>query len=506
MQVRQRLRLNVALSIAALAALVLVLAFAVYRVSRAVAATDMTGAIITDAFERLTLRNDYVQSGTERARVQWFSKHERIGRQLAAAAEIFRHPADQQIIGDMMADQESIGRIFSAIVNNRAKANDPARMSQLLHENEERLITQLNTTIYKVVSQARQLHESSREDLLSALRLTAGGIAFVLILVMAAAIITSWTMGRSITEGIQRLRNGAAIIGGGDLDHRIVVKGEDELAELSRAFNAMALRLRGSYHDLENEIGERKKIEEAIRELNYDLTAKNIQLETANREMESFIYSVSHDLRQPLRAIASFSQMVQKRLQGGLGEKDKHHLARVIDNAARMNNLIDDMLKLSRVSRQEIKPKQVDMTSIAETVVSAIRETPPARCADITIGAGLIAVADQGLMTAVLENLIGNAWKFTAKTEKACIAFGAVKRDKQTVFFVKDNGVGFDPEHAKDMFRPFHRLHSESEFDGTGIGLSIVERIIARHGGEVWAEGCIGKGATVFFTLPPPPC
>ncbi len=147
-----------------------------------------------------------------------------------------------------------------------------------------------------------------------------------------------------------------------------------------------------------------------------------------------------------------------------------------------------------------------DSLTFAKTVVSGIRETQPARCADITIGAGLIAVADKGLMTAVLENLIGNAWKFTAKTEKACIAFGAVKRDQQAVFFVKDNGVGFDPEHAKDMFRPFHRLHSEGEFDGTGIGLSIVERIIARHGGDVWAEGCIGKGATVFFTLPTPPC
>ena len=506
MQVRQRLQLNVAFSIAVAAVVILALAFAMYRVSRAVEATDMAGAIIADAFERLTLRNDYVQSGTERAKVQWLSKHERIGRQLAAAAEIFRDPADQQIIGDMMADQESIGRIFSAIVNNRAKANDPARMSRLSQENEERLITQLNTTIYKVVSQARQLHESSREDLLSILRLTGWGIAIALLLVMAAAIVNSWTMGRSITEGIQRLRDGAAMIGGGDLDHRIEVKGEDELAELSRAFNAMTLRLQGSYRDLENEIGERKKAEEAIRELNYDLTANNIQLQTANNEMESFIYSVSHDLRQPLRAIASFSQMVQKRLQGGLCEKDKHHLGRVIDNAAKMNNLIDDMLKLSRVSRQEIKPTQIDMSSIAETVVSGIRETQPARCADITIGAGLIAVADQGLMTAVLENLIGNAWKFTGKTEKACIAFGAVKRDKQAVFFVKDNGVGFDPEHAKDMFRPFHRLHSEGEFDGTGIGLSIVERIIARHGGDVWAEGCIGKGATVFFTLPTPLC
>ena len=504
MQVRQKLQLNIAFSVAAAALVILVLAFAMYRISRAVEATDIARAIITDAFERLTLRNDYVQSGTERAKIQWLWKHDLIKRQLAAAAKIFRDPADQEIIGKMIADQESIGRIFSAIVNNRAKANDPARMSRLLQENEERLITQLNRVIYGEVLRARQLHESSREDFVSTLRLAGWGIAIILILVMAAAIINSWTMGRSIAERIRRLGDGAAMIGGGNLDRRIEVKGEDELAELSRAFNAMTSKLRGSYDNLENEIGERKKAEGAIRELNDDLTAKNVQLETVNREMESFIYSVSHDLRQPLRAIASFSQMVQKSLQGGLCEKDKHHLARVVDNAAKMNDLIDDMLKLSRISRQEIKPTQIDMTRMAETVVSGIRETQPARRADIAIGAGLTAVADQGLMTAVLENLIGNAWKFSAKVENARIEFGAVKREKQTVYFVKDNGVGFDPEHAKDMFKPFHRLHSESEFDGTGIGLSIVERIVVRHGGEVWAEGCIGKGATVFFTLPPP--
>jgi light-regulated signal transduction histidine kinase (bacteriophytochrome) len=137
-------------------------------------------------------------------------------------------------------------------------------------------------------------------------------------------------------------------------------------------------------------------------------------------------------------------------------------------------------------------------------VVSEIREAQPTRCADITIGAGLTAVADQGLMMLVLGNLIGNAWKFTAGTENACIEFGATDRDDETVYFVRDNGVGFDPQYAKNMFKPFHRLHSESEFEGTGIGLSIVERIISRHSGQVWADGVIGKGATVFFILPHP--
>ena len=253
-------------------------------------------------------------------------------------------------------------------------------------------------------------------------------------------------------------------------------------------------RFTGSIHVARN-ITERKRMEEELRQ-------KSDHLEAANRELEAFTYSVSHDLRQPLRAIASFSQIVQKSLQGGLREKEKGYLARVIDNTSKITNIIEDLLRLSRVSRQEIKPTQIDMTRMAATVVSEIREAQPARCADITIGAGLTAVADQGLMALVLGNLIGNAWKFTARTENACIDFGATDRDDETVYFVRDNGVGFDLQYAKNMFKPFHRLHSESEFEGTGIGLSIVERIINRHSGKVWAEGGIGKGATVFFTLP----
>jgi len=249
------------------------------------------------------------------------------------------------------------------------------------------------------------------------------------------------------------------------------------------------------------DISDSKRAEEATRKLNEDLALKNSQLAETNRELESFIYSVSHDLRQPLRAIASFSQIAKKNLHEGLRGKEEGYLTRVIDSAARMSDIIEDMLKLSRVSRQAIKPEQIDMTRMAETVVSGIREAQPGRCASIKIGAGLMAVADRGLMTVVLENLIGNAWKFTARTKNPCIEFGTMERDDQTVYYVRDNGAGFDPEYAINMFKPFHRLHSESEFEGTGIGLSIVERIIGHHGGEVWAEGGIGTGATVYFTI-----
>ena len=505
MLVKQRLQLNAVFSVIAAAAVLLVILLSAYRVVRAVEASDTAERIITAAFERATLQNDYVQSGSERARVQWFSKHEEAGRLLKSAVEKFRAPADQKIVARMIADQESIGRIFPAIVQHREKTKDRVRLGVLSPETEERLVTQLNMKVYGKVLQTQKLQESSREALLSALGLAGWGIACVLILVMATGILNSWTMGRSIEEGIRRLRDGSAMIGGGNLDHRIDVQGKDEFAELSGSFNAMTAKLQLSYHDLENEIGQRMRAEETTRELNDDLAAQNARLESVNKELEAFIYSVSHDLRQPLRAIASFSQMVRKSLQNSLREKEKGYLSRVIENAAKMSDIIESMLKLSRLSRQEIVPVEIDMTRMAETIVAGIREAHPEKCVDVVIEAGLIAVADQGLMAAVLENLIGNAWKFTAGTEKARIEFGAVERDERTVYFVRDNGAGFDPEYAENMFKPFHRLHSESEFEGTGIGLSIVERIVNRHGGRVWAEGAIGGGATVFFTLPPTP-
>lgn len=501
MQVKQRLRINVALSVIAAASVLLVIVLATYRVMRAVEVSDIAGEIITDAFERLTLRNDYVQTGNERVKLQWFDKHEEIGRHLASAAEIFRGTADQMILAEMIADQESIGRIFSGIVKNREKAKDAPHADALSMASEERLLTQLNTRINGLVLHAHRLQESSREALFSTLRLAGWGIALVLILVFTLVITNSWKMGRSITERIRRLRDGAATIGTGNLDHRIDVRGDDELAELSGAFDAMSAKLQSSYRDLENEIGERKRAQETTRRLNEDLTVKNIQLMSVNQELESFIYSVSHDLRQPLRAIASFSQIVKKGLHAGLREKESGYLTRIIDNATRMSDIIESMLKLSRISRQEIKPVEIDMTRMAEEVVSEIREAQPERRAEVVIEAGLTAVADKGLMAAVLENLIGNAWKFTARKENARIEFGAIERNGHTVYYVRDNGAGFDPEYAKNLFKPFHRLHSDSEFEGTGIGLSTVSRSISRHGGEVWAEGGIGKGATVFFTL-----
>jgi len=250
-----------------------------------------------------------------------------------------------------------------------------------------------------------------------------------------------------------------------------------------------------------SDITERKRTEEEIQRLNDDLRARNEKLEFANKELESFIYSVAHDLRGPLRHIHGFADVVMKNIADKLNERDKGYLSRIHDGAEKMSRLIDDLLNLSRISRQEIQKREVNISAVAASIITALREAHPGKSVEVDIKEGLAVFADPGLIEVVLSNLIGNAWKFTRKTEHACIELGTIEQNGKIIYYVRDNGAGFNQEYAGKMFWPFHRLHSETEFEGTGIGLAIVDRIIRRHGGKVWAEGTEGKGATIYFSL-----
>jgi light-regulated signal transduction histidine kinase (bacteriophytochrome) len=184
-----------------------------------------------------------------------------------------------------------------------------------------------------------------------------------------------------------------------------------------------------------------------------------------------------------------------------LDDQAKEYLTQISKSSKKMSRLIEDLLDLSSLSRKELSRAEVDLSSLAASIVSGLRKAEPGRSVEIFIKDGLTASADQSLTEIVLSNLIDNAWKFTSKTAKAQIEFGTIEKDRRVVYYVRDNGAGFDPQFALKMFQPFHRLHSGDEYEGTGIGLSIVERIIRRHRGKVWAEGEVGKGATVYFTL-----
>ena len=251
------------------------------------------------------------------------------------------------------------------------------------------------------------------------------------------------------------------------------------------------------------DISDRKNAEQELRQQAQLLDFNNTQLEAANKELEAFSYSVSHDLRAPLRGIDGFSQALLEDYSDKLDEEGKNNLNRVRAASQRMGHLIDDMLNLSRVTRVEFRREQVDLQTVANLVVAELRKAQPGREVEFVVADGLVAEVDARLLRIVLDNLLGNAWKFTVKQAKPRVEFGCTDDDGNRTYFVRDNGCGFDMTFSGKLFGAFQRLHAMSEFPGTGIGLATVQRVIRRHGGRVWAEAAPGKGATFFFTLCP---
>jgi PAS domain S-box-containing protein len=233
------------------------------------------------------------------------------------------------------------------------------------------------------------------------------------------------------------------------------------------------------------------------------LQTVNAQLEAANKELESFSYSVSHDLRAPIRSIDGFSAILQQDYADLLDERGRDCLNRVRAAAQRMFGLLDAMLTLSRVTREEMRREVVDLSALARSVASDLHRTQAERTVEFSVAPGLVAIGDASLIRVVLENLLGNAWKFTSRQPHARIEFGVSDAPGSQGYFVRDNGAGFDMAYINRLFGAFQRLHTVDDFPGTGIGLPTVQRIVHRHGGRVWAEGRVGGGATFYFTLSP---
>jgi signal transduction histidine kinase len=230
---------------------------------------------------------------------------------------------------------------------------------------------------------------------------------------------------------------------------------------------------------------------------------RTASLEEANRELEAFSYSVSHDLRAPLRAIDGFSQELLAGYAGRLDDQGRHYLERIRAASQRMAQLIDDLLQLSRLSRGEMRHQPIDLSGVAQEVADELRRREPGRDVTFVIEPGVGGFGDPRLLRLVLENLLGNAWKFTARHPRATISFGRAEVQGGPAYVVRDDGAGFDMAFADKLFGAFQRLHSDRDFPGTGIGLAIVQRIISRHGGRVRGEGAVERGASFSFTLPP---
>jgi signal transduction histidine kinase len=278
-------------------------------------------------------------------------------------------------------------------------------------------------------------------------------------------------------------------------------------AAIVASFSAVRRRIEDSLRlardNLQLEVEQRRHREDEIRKLNQELNKRAAELEATNKELESFAYSVSHDLRAPLRHMAGYSELLQRQASSVLDEKSQRFIRTILDSAKRMGNLIDDLLAFSRIGRAETKKTEVNLDQLVKDVVAEIGQDTKGRDIAWKIGALPVCYGDRSMLRLVVVNLVSNAVKFTRMRSRAEIEIGCVERNKQEFeMFVKDNGAGFDMQYVNKLFGVFQRLHLPEQFEGTGIGLATAQRIIHRHGGQIRGEGAVDQGATFYFSLP----
>lgn len=334
-----------------------------------------------------------------------------------------------------------------------------------------------------------------------------GILAAILLASLAGAALISHRLQRAITEPISAVTAVARkIMEQRDYSLRAPKSTTDEIGLLVDAFNGMLDELGSRTAVLEQSIQERRNAEEELRKLNVELedrvAARTSELETANSELESFSYSVSHDLRSPLRAISGFSNLLWQDHGEHLDDEAQRKIEIIRSQADKMGQLIDDLLAFSRLGRQALERVELDMGELAEGAFERLRQQSPSQEAELRMSRLPPAMADRSLMENVWANLLSNAVKFSSQKETPVVEVGAIVGEDQNIYYVRDNGAGFDPRYSDKLFGVFQRLHDESEFPGTGVGLALVQRIVARHGGRIWADSSPGDGATFHFSLP----
>ncbi|MGA8030327.1 MAG: ATP-binding protein [Bryobacteraceae bacterium] len=318
-------------------------------------------------------------------------------------------------------------------------------------------------------------------------------VAGVLFISLIAALLISRMSQRVIAQPIVQLAETVRRVSREkDYSIRVALTGNrDEVSTLINAFNEMLAQIQRRDTEL---LRAHNEMEQRVEE-------RTTQLAAANKELESFAYSVAHDLRTPLRSIDGFSQALLEDYGDKLDSEGKNHLERVRAATQRMSGLIDDLLNLSRITRSEMRKQEFNLSEIVSSVAAELEKKEPERAVEFVVEQDLFVNGDLRLLRIAIENLLGNAWKYTGRHSRARIEFGESQHEGQPAYFVRDDGAGFDPRYAARLFGAFQRLHTNSEFPGTGVGLATVQRIIHRHGGEIWAEADVEKGATFFFSL-----
>lgn len=455
---------------------------------------DRASDIAQGASELGYLANDYLIHGESQQLRRWQARYASFSSEVAALHA--GTPGQEALVRGIQISTNRLKEVFDSVaatLEGQPPDSSGTIDQAFLQVSSSRLAIQTQG-LTSDASRLSQLLDSQADRFQRQSTIVGVGLAGVFV---AYLVVTFMVIHRRVLAGMARLQSGAAAIGAGKLDSRIEDGARDEIGELSRAFNQMTANLKGvtaSKAELEAEIAARKETEQKLRRNMMDL-------EASNRELEAFAYSLSHDLREPLRSLDGFSQAVIEDYEDRLDGTGRDYLMRIRGAAQHMSQITEDMLRLSRIVRTELQLEMVDLSALTSSIAEDLVGRHQERTVEFIIEGGIVVNGDASLLQMAMVNLFENSWKFTAKRPQARIEFGATLVDGRRVYFVKDNGVGFDMKYVDKLFQPFQRLHRDADYQGTGVGLATVQRIIRRHGGEIWAESDMGRKTAVYFTL-----
>jgi signal transduction histidine kinase len=502
MNIRTRLHIVTAASIALIVIMAFLFYWSQHRLANANKAKNLADEIVSSVFERKSFNSDYLGNDNRKARDQWLSKQKQISDLLKMDPSNVISISDRQTFDEIQKSLDGSSAVFMQILNNRESARNGVPGRAEAQEIESRLVGQLLLKFLDTIAEAHKLQKASTLLIASTQKTAAKVSLSIIVSVSLFMIIVVWSLGRIINKGVKSLQQGAAAIGAGNLHYTIPLTGKDEFANVAVAFNTMSGKLAESHAALEQELVARKQAGCEIEGLNQELNHTVAQLQGANQELEAFAYSVSHDLRAPLRAMGGFSQALMEDFGDKLEAEARDYLDEIVIGSRHMGQLIDGLLTLSRSTRGELRHDRVDLSVMADRIRVELEKSEPQRRVEWQVEAGLSTGGDSRMIEVIMRNLLDNAWKYTTGTAEPVIRVFAELEGSKLFYCVADNGAGFDMAHAGKLFQPFQRLHRQDEFPGIGIGLATAQRIVHRHGGLFHATGIPHKGATFRFSLP----
>jgi len=484
MRIKTRLALTSSSSLAMIVVMILTLGFSSLATRRANAGLALANAMRATLLEQAILRDDYLNRQEGRAREQLAGKTLVLEAQLAEARRAFHDSEDIGILAEMTREARSKAAINERLVSLIEASAGGAR--GVAADYQKMLVGQLLIKSYLLNDYTSRLIDRRLGFLVGVKSLCDLLLALSLSVFAGLVIFNAVSIDRILSKGLRKLLAGARSIGEGDLGYRLAVDSDDEVADLAIEINRMASALMGSFT--------------SITGLEDRISRRTAELDASNTELQAFAYSVAHDLRSPLRAIEGFSRLLEEELGPGASAEEARLLAVIRDNAVTMDSLITNLLEVSKVGHTELSSTSIDMKAMASGVFHSLVD--PASGFLFELGDMPDAEADPVMMERVWANLLGNALKYSMPSPTHRIEVGGAEEAGMKVYFVKDRGVGFDPLYSDKLFGLFQRLHDQKEFPGNGVGLAIVRRVVAKHGGTVWAESRPGHGASFYFSLP----